>query len=184
MTGHPEPAEVEALRYSPLDAWHRSNGARMVAFGGWEMPLEYEHGTLAEHMSCRRDVAIFDVSHLGTVRLNGPDAKATLQRALTNDLGKIAPGRAQYTHLLDDDGSVLDDLIVWWAAEETFDVMPNASNTTRVLGAIGGIDITSPQGGARRAGPDSRAPPSARPSPRPPRLAASGSKSCTGRGCP
>ncbi len=128
----------------------------MVAFGGWEMPLEYEHGTLAEHMSCRRDVAIFDVSHLGTVRLTGPDAKATLQRALTNDLGKIAPGRAQYTHLLDEDGSVLDDLIVWWAAEETFDVMPNASNTTRVLAAIGGTDITGRRAVLAVQGPQSR----------------------------
>ena len=156
MTGQPEPAEVNAPRYSPLDAWHRSNGARMVAFGGWEMPLEYGHGTVAEHMSCRRDAAIFDVSHLGTVRLSGRGAKATLQRALTNDLGKIAPGRAQYTHLLGDDGSVLDDLIVWWAREETFDVMPNASNTSRVLGAIGGTDVTSRRAVLAVQGPQSR----------------------------
>src|ERR1700677_4625522 len=102
------------VRYSPLDAWHRDHGARMVPFGGWEMPLEYPDGTVAEHMSCRRHAAIFDVSHLGTVRLVGSDAEAVLQSALTNDLRKIAPGRAQYTHLLDDGGSVLDDLIVWW----------------------------------------------------------------------
>ena len=102
------------------------------------------------------DAAIFDVSHLGTVRLAGPDAKATLQRALTNDLGKIAPGRAQYTHLLDDDGSVLDDLIVWWAGEETFDVMPNASNTSRVLGAIGGTDVTGRRAVLAVQGPQSR----------------------------
>ena len=156
MTEQPEPAEVDVLRYSPLDAWHRSNGARMVPFGGWEMPLEYEHGTVAEHMSCRRDVAIFDVSHLGTVRLTGPDVKATLQRALTNDLGKIGPGRAQYTHLLDDDGSVLDDLIVWWAGEETFDVMPNASNTSRVRGAIGGTDVTASRAVLAVQGPHAR----------------------------
>jgi len=156
LTGQPELADVHVPRYSPLDAWHRSNGARMVAFGGWEMPLEYEHGTVAEHMCCRRHAAIFDVSHLGTVRLAGADAKATLQWALTNDLAKIAPGRAQYTHLLDNDGSVLDDLIVWWARNETFDVMPNASNTSRVLGAIGGQDVTGQRAVLAVQGPQSR----------------------------
>ena len=126
-------------RVSPLDAVHRALGARMVPFGGWDMPLEYT-GTIEEHMACRRAATVFDVSHLGTVRISGPDAFERLQRTLTNDLAKIAPGRAQYTHLLDEtDGSVLDDIIVWWHPEDTpgepvFDVMPNASNTDRVLG--------------------------------------------------
>ena len=62
----------------------------MVAFGGWEMPLEFDKGTLAEHMSCRRHAAIFDVSHLGTVRLVGSSAEAVLQQALTNNLAKIS----------------------------------------------------------------------------------------------
>ena len=114
----------------------------MVAFGGWEMPLEFGDGTLSEHMSCRRRVAVFDVSHLGTVRVTGPGAKDRLEHSLTNSLSKIAPGKAQYTHLLDEDGSVLDDLIVWWVDEQRFDVMPNASNTSRVLEAIGGSDVT------------------------------------------
>jgi aminomethyltransferase len=109
----------------------------MVDFGGWEMPLSYPGGTLAEHRACRTAAAAFDVSHLGTVRVEGPHAFDRLQRALTNDLGKIAPGRAQYTHLLDpDDASVVDDIIVWWVAPERFDVMPNASNTDRVLPAM------------------------------------------------
>ena len=86
---------------------------------------------------------MFDVSHLGTVRVAGDGAFDTLQRALTNDLGKIAPGRAQYTHLLDDaDASVLDDIIVWWHADDVFDVMPNASNTDRVRAAVGGDETT------------------------------------------
>lgn len=101
------------------------------------MPLSYPEGTLAEHRACRSGAVVFDVSHLGTVRVNGPGAFATLQRCLTNDLGRIAPGRAQYTHLLDEaDASVLDDIIVWWASEEVFDVMPNASNTAGVLEAV------------------------------------------------
>jgi aminomethyltransferase len=136
------------LQHSPLDDVHRSLGARMVPFGGWEMPLEYPGGTIAEHMSCRSDAVVFDVSHLGTVRVAGDGAFDALQRALTNDLGKIAPGRAQYTHLLDEaDGSVLDDIIVWWHPHgddgpDVFDVMPNASNTDRVQAAIGGEETT------------------------------------------
>jgi glycine cleavage system T protein (aminomethyltransferase) len=131
------------LRHSPLDAAHRALGAKMVPFGGWEMPLSYAAGTIAEHLACRGDAVAFDVSHLGTVRISGPDARGLLQRTLTNDLGKIGPGRAQYTHLLDEvDGSVLDDIIVWWVDDERFDVMPNASNTARVRAAIGGSDVT------------------------------------------
>src|SRR6476619_362178 len=96
------------LRTSPLDAEHRALGAKMTEFGGWDMPLTYPTGTLAEHRACREGAVCFDVSHLGTVRVEGPDALDRLQYALTNDLGKIGPGRAQYTHLLDPaDASVL-----------------------------------------------------------------------------
>ena len=92
---------------------------------------------MAEHHACRHGAVIFDVSHLGTVRVSGVDAFDILQRAFTNDLGRIEPGRAQYTHLLDEaDASVLDDIIIWWVDDETFDVMPNASNTQRVTDAI------------------------------------------------
>lgn len=124
-------------RLSPLDQVHRSIGAKMVPFGGWDMPLSYADGTLAEHRACRHGAVVFDVSHLGTVRVSGPDAFEVLQRAFTNDLNRVAPGRAQYTHLLDpDDASVVDDIIIWWVDSETFDVMPNASNTDRVTKAL------------------------------------------------
>lgn len=131
------------LRRSPLDPVHRAIGAKMVEFGGWDMPLSYPSGTLAEHRACRAGAVAFDVSHLGTVRVAGPGVIDRLQANLTNDLGKIGPGRAQYTHLLDEaDGAVLDDIIVWWVAPEEFHVMPNAANTERVLDAIGGQDVT------------------------------------------
>ncbi|MEY2569333.1 MAG: aminomethyltransferase [Actinomycetota bacterium] len=144
-------------RTSPLDAAHRDLGAKVVPFGGWEMPLSYPSGTIAEHMACRRDAVAFDVSHLGTVAVAGPDALERLQRALTNDLGKIGPGRAQYTHLLDtDDASVLDDIIVWWLDDQSFDVMPNASNTTRVVEAIGGDDVTASRAIIAVQGPNAR----------------------------
>jgi aminomethyltransferase len=131
-----------ALRRTALHGAHAALGARLVEFGGFEMPLSYPSGTVAEHLACRDDAVVFDVSHLGTVRVEGRDALDTLQGALCNDLSKVAPGRAQYTQLLNDEGGVLDDIIVWWVAEGRFDVMPNASNTARVLAAIGGADVT------------------------------------------
>jgi aminomethyltransferase len=145
------------MKFSPLDAQHRSLNAKMVPFGGWEMPLAYSAGTLAEHAACRESAVMFDVSHLGTVRVEGPDSFDRLQSVLTNDLSKIAPGRAQYTHLLNDvDASVLDDIIVWWVSENVFDVMPNASNTDRVVAAIGGTDTTATRAVIAVQGPDAR----------------------------
>jgi aminomethyltransferase len=146
-----------ALRSSPLQAAHEALGAKLVEFGGWLMPLAYPEGTLAEHRACRRNAVAFDVSHLGTVRLSGPDAFAQLQAALTNDLRKVAPGRAQYTHLLDEhDASVLDDIIVLWVDEQRFDVMPNASNTARVRDAVGGVDVTGGRAVVAVQGPEAR----------------------------
>jgi aminomethyltransferase len=144
------------LRRSPLHDEHVSLGAKLVDFGGWEMPLSYPAGTIAEHLACRNAAAIFDVSHLGTVRLEGPQAFATLQSGLTNDLRKISPGRAQYTHMLNDEGGVLDDIIVWWVGDERFDVMPNASNTERVVSLIGGEDVTTARAVIAIQGPEAR----------------------------
>lgn len=136
------------MRQSPLAPQHQALDANLVDFGGWEMPIAYPTGTIAEHMACRDSAAMFDVSHLGSMRVEGPEAFDRLQATLTNDLAKIEPGRAQYTHLLDaNDASVLDDIIVWWHPRgddepDVFDVMPNASNTDRVVAAIGGVDTT------------------------------------------
>jgi aminomethyltransferase len=153
-TGHqPE----DALKHTALIDSHRELGAKLVGFGGWEMPLAYPDGTIAEHRACRHDAVLFDVSHLGTVRVEGADALDRLQVALTNDLRKVAPGRAQYTHLLDEtDASVIDDIIVWWIADGVFDVMPNASNTDRVVGAIGGTDTTAERSIIAVQGPHAR----------------------------
>lgn len=144
------------VRTSPLHDIHVALGARMTSFGGWEMPLSYLAGTIAEHLACRRSAVAFDVSHLGTVRVEGPGSLDRLQAALTNDLAKVAPGRAQYTHLCGDDGSVLDDIIVWWLAEDRFDVMPNASNTDRVVAAVGGADTTGQRAVLAVQGPEAR----------------------------
>ncbi|HUY42609.1 MAG TPA: glycine cleavage system aminomethyltransferase GcvT [Acidimicrobiales bacterium] len=136
---------------------HVELGAKIVPFGGWEMPLAYATGTVAEHLACRSDAVVFDVSHLGTVRCNGPEMFDVLQRTLTNDLTKIAPGRAQYTHLLNEDGFVVDDIIVWWLSADEFDVMPNASNTAGVTSALPGVDVTSERCVLAVQGPNARA---------------------------
>lgn len=120
------------------------------------MPLNYPGGTIEEHRACREGAVMFDVSHLGTVLLEGPGSLELLQNAFTNDLGKVAPGRAQYTHLLNEQGGVLDDIIVWWLGEDRFQVMPNASNTSGVREAIGGIDITESRAVLAVQGPDAR----------------------------
>jgi len=155
-------------RRSPLDAAHRALGAKLVPFGGWEMPLAYPGGTLAEHRACRERAVVFDVSHLGTVRVSGPQAFDLLQATFTNDLRRIGPGRAQYTHLLDEgDAGVLDDLIVWWVDGAPgnpacrFDVMPNASNTSRVLAAldapgVAAVDVTATRAVVAVQGPAAR----------------------------
>jgi len=151
------PLDAPGPARSPLESAHEALGAKLVEFGGWRMPLAYPSGTLAEHRACREHAVAFDVSHLGTVRVDGPTAFDLLQRALTNDLGKIGPGRAQYTHLLDEeDASVLDDIIVWWVDDERFDVMPNASNTAGVRLAIGGVDTTAERAVVAVQGPEAR----------------------------
>lgn len=145
------------LNHSPLEASHLSLGAKMVGFGGWRMPLNYPGGTIAEHRACRSDAVAFDVSHLGTVRVGGPGSFDLLQAKLSNDLRKIGTRRAQYSHLLDDrDGSVTDDVIVWWSDDDSFDVMPNASNTSRVRAAIGGTDTTPDRAVIAIQGPNAR----------------------------
>jgi aminomethyltransferase len=156
-----------ALRYSPLDAQHRKLGAKMVPFGGWDMPLQYT-GVLDEHRACREHAVVFDVSHLGTVEFRGAGAHGALQWLLTNDLDRIEPGRAQYTHLLDAiDAHVVDDVIVWWVDRDHFLVMPNASNTERLstaaaqarARAVGEVevgDVTSTRAVLAVQGPEAR----------------------------
>lgn len=127
---------ADATHHSPLEAEHHALGARFAPFGGWDMPLQYS-SVLEEHRACRTDAVMFDVSHLGSVHVEGPGAHDALQWAFTNDLDRVTPGRAQYTHLLDPaDAHVVDDIIVWWIDDDDFLVMPNASNTGGVTTAL------------------------------------------------
>jgi aminomethyltransferase len=123
------------LHRSPLDAVHRRLEAKMGAFAGWDMPIEYL-GTLSEHRAVREAVGVFDLSHLGKVEVRGDAAAAALQHALSNDLDRLAePGAAQYTLCLTDDGTIVDDLIVYREADGYL-LVPNAANWPKVADAV------------------------------------------------
>lgn len=112
-------------------------GAKFAPFGGWQMPLEYTgSGVLAEHNATREAIGLFDVSHLGTATLIGENAAEQLNKVLTNDINRIKPGQAQYSTLLSEDGTVVDDLIVYLRSKDEVLIIPNASNATKVLEII------------------------------------------------
>lgn len=122
------------LRRSPLFERHVGLGAKMAGFGGWEMPIDYSGGgVLEEHKTVRQAVGVFDVSHLGKASVSGPGAAAFVNATLTNDLGRIAAGQAQYTLCCDDSGGVVDDLIAYLRADDEVFLVPNASNTAEVV---------------------------------------------------
>ena len=126
--------DAGTLRRSPLDDRHRGLGASMTAFGGWEMPLHYG-SVIAEHTAVRTAVGVFDLSHLGTLRVRGPQATDVLARAFTADAHGLAVGRAQYSLCLADDGGILDDLLVYRLPEHHL-VVPNAANAAAVHEAV------------------------------------------------
>ncbi len=123
-----------SLTQSPLHARHVAAEAKLAEFGGWEMPLEYPTGVLKEHAAVRTSLGVFDVSHLGKIGVRGAGAADYLNRCLTNDLDRIGPWRAQYTLACDaDTGGIVDDLIVYYRAEDDLLLVPNAANSAEVL---------------------------------------------------
>jgi len=129
-----QPAAPSDLLTSPLHERHIALGAKFAEFGGWSMPLEYPSGVVKEHTAVRESVGIFDVSHLGKALVSGPGAAAYVNATLTNDLGRIAPGKAQYTLCCDDEtGGIVDDLIVYLHDDERVLLVPNAANTAEVV---------------------------------------------------
>src|SRR5437868_4231134 len=121
-----EQATEAPLRKTPLNARHRASGARMVAFGGWDMPVEYS-GIVAEHMAVRERAGIFDVSHMGEIEIAGNDALAAVQRVSCNDASKLDVGQAQYSGLMTREGTFVDDLLVYRLATQHFLLIVNAS---------------------------------------------------------
>ena len=136
-----------ALLTSPLHDRHEALGATFAEFGGWSMPLQYA-GVVAEHTAVRTAVGIFDVSHLGKATVTGPGAAQHVNATLTNDLGRIGPGQAQYTLCCDEQtGGIVDDLIAYYVDDDQVLLVPNAANTAEVVrrlaaAAPAGVTVT------------------------------------------
>lgn len=128
MTAH-------TLRESPLHSEHEELGASFTAFGPWNMPLKY-HSELDEHRAVRSAAGLFDLSHMGEVRITGPQAAEFLDYALISQLSTIALGRAKYSMIVNEQGGIIDDLITYRLSDSEFLVVPNAGNTTAVVTAL------------------------------------------------
>ena len=129
-----------------LYSHHVELGAKLGPFGGWQMPIEYPTGTVAEHQAVRSAVGVFDVSHMGKVVITGAGAKDYVNSVLTNDLERISFGQAQYSMLCNESGGIVDDLIVYLQSSDEVRIVPNASNAAAVVdilrsGAPDGIDV-------------------------------------------
>jgi aminomethyltransferase len=123
------------LLRGPLEDRHRALGASFAEFSGWSMPVSYA-GTVSEHNATRNAVGLFDVSHLGKALVRGQGAAEYVNSALTNDLRRIGPGKAQYTLCCNDSGGVVDDLIAYYVSDDEIFLVPNAANTPAVVAAL------------------------------------------------
>lgn len=134
-----------AQKFTALHSQHESRGASFTDFGGWQMPLKYK-SELAEHRAVREAAGLFDLSHMGEVRVTGPQAGAFLDHALVGRLSAIAVGKAKYSLICQPDGGIIDDLIVYRLADEDYLVVPNAGNAPTVLAELleraAGFDVT------------------------------------------
>jgi aminomethyltransferase len=117
------------LKKTPLNAVHRALGGRMVDFGGWDMPVQYGAGVIEEHMRCRTRSGLFDVSHMGEIWIEGPDAISFVQRLTTNDVTQLVDGQAHYSALTNEHGGVVDDLLVYRFAADRLLLVVNAGTT-------------------------------------------------------
>ena len=107
---------ADSLKTTPLNSRHRALGARLVDFSGWELPVEYA-GLSKEHLAVRKSAGLFDVSHMGEIEIAGDDALAAVQKVCTNNAEQLRMGEAQYSALLTEDGTVVDDVLVYKLAD-------------------------------------------------------------------
>jgi aminomethyltransferase len=136
------------LRQTSLNATHRAHKARMVDFGGWDMPVQYS-GLIEEHMSVRERVGVFDVSHMGDIQLRGPNSLAAVQKLLMNDASKLQTGQAHYSAMLYENGTFVDDVVLHKLGENDFLIVINAGTrekdvqwVRKVLGGMSGVHVT------------------------------------------
>src|SRR5712691_6477851 len=130
-----EQATATPLKKTPLNARHRASGAKMVPFGGWDMPVEYS-GLSNEHIAVRTRAGVFDVSHMGEIEIAGKEALAAVQRISSNDASRLQVGQAQYSGLLTPQGTFIDDLLVYRLAPAHFLLVVNAANIGKDYGWI------------------------------------------------
>src|SRR5579863_8635396 len=130
------------LKATPLNAAHRKMCARMVDFGGWDMPVQYS-SILEEHHAVRKNVGLFDVSHMGEIEIHGPDALALTDSLTTNAVSKLKIGQAQYSGLLYEHGGFVDDILVHKVADDHYFICVNASNQEKDFEHIAGLNRTS-----------------------------------------
>src|SRR6476646_1370669 len=121
----------EDLRKTPLNDAHRALGGKMVDFGGWDMPVQYPAGVIEEHLRTRTHSGIFDVSHMGEIWVEGADAIDFVNRLTTNDVTKLVDGQAQYSALTNENGGVVDDLLVYRFDQDKLLLVVNASTTEK-----------------------------------------------------
>src|ERR1051325_6861784 len=119
------------LKKTALNETHRRLGGRMVEFGGWDMPVQYTAGTMAEHLRTRTHAGLFDVSHMGEIDVSGPDAITFVNSLVSNDASKLVDGQAQYSALTTPEGTVIDDLLVYRIAEDHLLLVVNAGTTDK-----------------------------------------------------
>lgn len=155
---------MSELKRTPLNEYYHENGAKLVDFGGWEMPVQFS-SIKEEHTAVRENVGIFDVSHMGEIRVTGAEAEKFLNYALTNDVSKLTDVKAQYTALANEKGGVIDDLVIYKLADNEYLLIPNAGNTEEDfewLKAIEGYDavvenVSADYGQLAVQGPNARA---------------------------
>jgi len=134
MTASPPMPEAAPLK-TPLHAWHKAHGGRLVEFGGWEMPVQYS-SIVEEHTAVRERVGLFDISHMGRLKFDGPGVLAWLNHATTNDVARLKSGQIQYSLMVQDDGGVIDDVLVYRMPDGRYWMVCNASNRGKVVAQL------------------------------------------------
>jgi aminomethyltransferase len=126
------PTAAPVLKQTALNATHRALKAKMVDFGGWDMPVEYS-GLMAEHLAVRTGVGLFDVSHMGEIQFRGPNSLAAVQRITMNDASRLKDGQAQYSALLTPEGTFVDDILVHKLGDNDYLLVVTPAPKTRIM---------------------------------------------------
>ena len=126
-----------------LHDWHQSHGGRLVEFGGWSMPVQYE-SIVKEHEAVRKRVGLFDISHMGRILFSGADVLPWIERVTTNHVAKLKPGQVQYSLMVNETGGVIDDILVYHAPDDGYSIVCNASNRAKVVAQLNAHKVGGP----------------------------------------